>query len=152
MFPKFVCIAFVVLLTISKAYESEAVIDDVIEIVKLGKEVGTTLLETWEIVEQRTGDDGVEMPFRKKREKKILNRLNEVSRQIAAFEDDVSDECRQIQVKRFSFSSVYFAHVDRCVCVMCVRGCVIEFALAIHRLTHIQVFFLCFGFRSDIFS
>lgn len=80
----------VLVLTISKASETNALIDDVIEVLKLGKEIGSTLYETWDIVEQRNnGDDGVEVPFRKKREKKILNRLNEVSRKISAFEDEV---------------------------------------------------------------
>lgn len=88
MYTKIV-VAIVVVLTISKAYETNALIDDVIEVLKLGKEIGATLLETWDIVEQRSGDGGVELPFRKKREKKILNRLNEVSRKIAAFEDEV---------------------------------------------------------------
>lgn len=85
-----IAVAIVLVLTILQAFESNAFIDDAIEVLKLGKEIGATLFETWEIVEQRNnGDDGVEMPFRKKREKKILNRLNEVSRRIAAFEDDV---------------------------------------------------------------
>lgn len=89
MNAKIIC-AIVFVLTISKAHETNALIDDVIEVLKLGKEIGSTLLETWDIVEQRNnGDDGVEVPFRKKREKKILNRLAEVSRKIAAFEDEV---------------------------------------------------------------
>lgn len=89
MYAKIVVVT-VLVLTISNAYETNALIDDAIEILKLGKEIGSTLLETWEIVEQRNnGDEGVEVPFRKKREKKILNRLNEVSRKIAAFEEEV---------------------------------------------------------------
>lgn len=89
MYSKIVVFA-VLVLTISKAYDTNALIDDVIEVLKLGKEIGATLYETWDIVEQRNnGDDGVEVPFRKKREKKILNRLNEVSRKISTFEDEV---------------------------------------------------------------
>lgn len=92
MFAKIV-VAAVLLLSISKAFESNALIDDVIEVLKLGKDIGVTLLETWDIVEQRNnGDGGVEVPFRKKREKKILNRLNEVSRRIAAFEEEVRSQ------------------------------------------------------------
>lgn len=98
MYAKIV-VAAVLVLAISKAYETNALIDDAIEVLKLGKEIGMTLIETWDIVEQRNnGDDGVEVPFRKKREKKILNRLNEVSRKIAAFEDEVK---RQIPKKCF---------------------------------------------------
>lgn len=98
MYAKIV-VAAVLVLAISRAYETNALIDDAIEVLKLGKEIGATLFETWDIVEQRNnGDGGVEVPFRKKREKKILNRLNEVSRKIAAFEDEVQ---RQIPKKCF---------------------------------------------------
>lgn len=73
----------------SKYYKAEAIIDDVVEILKLGKDVTSTLLETWNLVEQTNLGGGVELPFRKEKQKKILNKINEVSRKINAFEDDV---------------------------------------------------------------
>lgn len=73
----------------SKFSQTEALIDDVIEVVKLGKDVVSTLLETWHLVEQTNVDGGVELPFQKGKQRKILNKINEVSRQISLFEDDV---------------------------------------------------------------
>lgn len=73
----------------SKYYQTVALIDDVVEIVKLGKDIASTLLETWNLVEQTNLGGGVELPFRKEKQKKILNRINEVSRKINTFEEDV---------------------------------------------------------------
>lgn len=76
----------------SKFHQTEALVDDVIEIVKLGKDIVSTLLETWHLVEQTNvngGGGGVELPFSKGKQRKILNKINEVSRQINLFEDDV---------------------------------------------------------------
>lgn len=75
----------------SKYSQAEALIDDVIEVIKLGKDVASTLLETWNLVEQTNLGGGVELPFRKEKQKKILNRINEVSRRINSFEDEVSN-------------------------------------------------------------
>lgn len=73
----------------SKFYQASAVIEDVVEVVKLGKDIVSTLLETWNLVEQTNLGGSVELPFRKEKQKKILNRINEVSRKISTFEDDV---------------------------------------------------------------
>lgn len=73
----------------SKFYQTEALIDDVVEVLKLGKDIVSTLLETWNLVEQTNLGGGVELPFRKEKQKKILNKINEVSRRISTFEDDV---------------------------------------------------------------
>lgn len=73
----------------SKFHQTVAIIDDVVEVVKLGKDIASTLLETWNLVEQTNLGGGVELPFRKEKQKKILNRINEVSRRISTFEDDV---------------------------------------------------------------
>lgn len=73
----------------SKYHQTVALIEDVVEIVKLGKDVASTLLETWNLVEQTNLGGGVELPFRKEKQKKILNRINEVSRKITSFEADV---------------------------------------------------------------
>lgn len=73
----------------SKYHQTVALIDDVVEIVKLGKDVASTLLETWHLVEQTNLGGGVELPFRKEKQKKILNRINEVSRKISSFEANV---------------------------------------------------------------
>lgn len=73
----------------SKFYQTDAVIEDVIEVIKLGKDVVSALLETWHLVEQTNVGGGVELPFPKGKQRKILNSINEVSRKINMFEDDV---------------------------------------------------------------
>lgn len=73
----------------SKYSQTEALLDDVVEVLKLGKDIVSTLLETWNLVEQTNLGGGVDLPFRKEKQKKILNRINEVSRRINTFEDDV---------------------------------------------------------------
>lgn len=79
-----------VILFASICMQTNALIDDVVEVVKLGKDIASTLLETWNLVEQTNLGGGVELPFRKEKQKKILNRINEVSRKINSFEDEVS--------------------------------------------------------------
>lgn len=88
--PNFI-VLYTILFSSICLYNSKtlALIDDVVEIVKLGKDVASTLLETWNLVEQTNLGGGVELPFRKEKQKKILNRINEVSRKISTFEDDV---------------------------------------------------------------
>lgn len=86
------CLALIVLVFMpaSKFSTTEALIDDVVEVLKLGKDITSTLLETWNLVEQTNLGGEVEIPFRKEKQKKILNRINEVSRRINTFEDNVS--------------------------------------------------------------
>lgn len=74
----------------NKFSTTEALIDDVVEVLKLGKDITSTLLETWNLVEQTNLGGEVEIPLRKEKQKKILNRINEVSRRINTFEDNVS--------------------------------------------------------------
>lgn len=69
---------------------STAVIEDVIDVIRLGKEVTSSVLETWHFVEQTNLVNEVEVPFLKQKQKKILNRMTDLSRQIALVEDKVS--------------------------------------------------------------
>lgn len=91
--PKVIILHIILLTSVcmpgSKFYQTEALIDDVVEVLKLGKDIVSTLLETWNLVEQTNLGGGVELPFRKEKQKKILNKINEVSRKISSFEDDV---------------------------------------------------------------
>lgn len=84
------CNSFVLLITIiSCANNANALIEDVIEVLKLGKDVASTLLETWELVEQTNLGGDINVPFRKEKQKKILSRIAEVSRKIDTYEDEV---------------------------------------------------------------
>lgn len=66
-----------------------AIIEDVIDVIRLGKEVTSSVLETWQFVEQTNLVNEVEVPFLKQKQKKILTRMTDLSRQIALVEDKV---------------------------------------------------------------
>lgn len=68
---------------------STAIIEDVIDVIRLGKEVVSSVLETWHFVEQTNLVNEVEVPFLKQKQKKILNRMTDLSRQISLVEDKV---------------------------------------------------------------
>lgn len=91
--PKTIVLHIILLTSVcmpgSKYSQTEAIIDDVVEVLKLGKDIVSTLLETWNLVEQTNLGGGVDLPFRKEKQKKILNKISEVSRKISTFEDDV---------------------------------------------------------------
>jgi hypothetical protein len=74
---------------------SEALIDDVIEVLSLGKEILHTVNGAWEVVEATSDQSDIELPIVKKnKEKKILSRLGDVSNGIHHLEDKVSKEIR----------------------------------------------------------
>lgn len=66
-----------------------AIVEDILDVIKLGKEVTSSLLETWEIIEQTHKGNEVDIPFYKIKEKKILSRMSELSRQIDVVESEV---------------------------------------------------------------
>lgn len=78
-----------ILLLLNKTPANGLLVEEFIDIVKLGKEVTLNVLETWEIVEQTHLVNEVDLPFLKRKEKKILNRMTELSRQIDKAELEV---------------------------------------------------------------
>lgn len=104
----------VVFLVISNAVNTNAVVDDVIEVLKLGKDVTVSLLEAWDFIEQTQGQDsegGVEIPFRKTKQKKILNRIAQVSREISHFELEVNETEKKCESKE-RILGIEFAVLD----------------------------------------
>lgn len=90
----------------AQKFIATAIIEDVIDIIKLGKDVTEGVLETWELVDQtHLISGGVDYPFYKKQQKKILNRMNELSRQIENAEAEV------IYIKHFI--SFYFPNLPK---------------------------------------
>lgn len=77
------------LVVLLSAKQSTAIIEDVIDVIRLGKEVTSSVLETWQFVEQTNLVNEVEVPFLKQKQKKILTRMTDLSRQIALVEDKV---------------------------------------------------------------
>lgn len=60
-----------------------ALVDDVLEILKFGKEIGEDVINSWEIFGKPfNASGGVELPVTKKREREILARLAHVSQAI----------------------------------------------------------------------
>jgi hypothetical protein len=71
------------ILTISlKPPPTEAVIEDIIDILALTKEVIKTVAGTWEIVEQTQLGNDIDLPFLKRKEQKIIQRMSELSNEI----------------------------------------------------------------------
>jgi hypothetical protein len=68
---------------------TNALVEDVIEVLRLGKEVLHTVTGAWEIVDQTSAASEIEIPFLKKREKKILRRMSDVSNEINHLETKV---------------------------------------------------------------
>lgn len=68
---------------------TEALVEDILDVIKLSKEVTTSLLETWDIIEQTHAVNEVDIPFYKAKEKKILTRMSELSRKIDYVESEV---------------------------------------------------------------
>lgn len=69
---------------------SAGLVEEALDIIKLGKDVTVSILETWDIIEQTHMVNEVDIPFYKKKEKKILSRMTELSRQIDMAELEVS--------------------------------------------------------------
>lgn len=68
--------------------ESDALIDDAIEVLKLSKDVITALLHTWQLIEQTDVGD-VQLPVLKEKQMKILSRISEIGRKIDLVENEV---------------------------------------------------------------
>lgn len=57
-------------------------IEDVIDVLRLTKEIISSVASTWNLVDQAPLTNDIDLPFLKRKEKKILNKITEVSRQI----------------------------------------------------------------------
>lgn len=83
----YVILSLVILSTHS--YESDALVEDTIEVLKLGKEIVTGLLQTWKLIDQTDIGD-IQLPFLKEKQAKILSRISELGRKIDMVENQVS--------------------------------------------------------------
>lgn len=69
---------------------TEAVIDDVLDIIHIVKEVTTGVLKAWDVVQSSPLAANIEFPLMREKQRKVLQRLKEVSRQIDETEAQVS--------------------------------------------------------------
>lgn len=68
---------------------TEAVIEDVLDIIHIVKEVTTGVLKAWDIVQSSPLAQNIEFPLMREKQRKVLQRLKEVSRQIDETEAQV---------------------------------------------------------------
>lgn len=61
---------------------TNALIEDALDVLRLTKEVVSSIASTWQIVEQTPLKNEIDLPFMKRKEQKILLKMTEVSRQI----------------------------------------------------------------------
>lgn len=66
-----------------------AIVEDILDVLKLSKEVTSSLLETWDLIEQTHAVNEVDIPFYKVKEKKILTRMSQLQRKIDNAESEV---------------------------------------------------------------
>lgn len=81
MLQKIVLIA-ILSLTLYPSNKVDAVLEDVIDILALTKEVVTAVAGTWKIVEQTQIGNDIDLPFLKRKEQKIIMRMAELSNEI----------------------------------------------------------------------
>ncbi|XP_037934521.1 uncharacterized protein LOC119668915 isoform X1 [Teleopsis dalmanni] len=70
---------------------TDALIEDVLDIIHVVKEVSSTILRAWDIVQQSNLVNGIDFPLMREKQKKVLTRLKEVSRQIANTEEKYAE-------------------------------------------------------------
>lgn len=85
---------------------SVGLVEEALDIIKLGKDVTVSILETWDIIEQTHLVNEVDIPFYKKKEKKILSRMTELSRQIDMAELEVSKFVKTMQQANLNKCSI----------------------------------------------
>lgn len=59
----------------------DGLVEDVIDIIYLGREVIKTISSTWELADKLGVNSDIELPFMKRKEKKIFSRLAEITQE-----------------------------------------------------------------------
>ena len=66
-----------------------ALIEDVLDVLHVVKEVTTGILKAWDIVQSTPLAQNIEFPLMREKQRKVLSRLKEVSRHISETEEKV---------------------------------------------------------------
>lgn len=82
---------YLCLLTLVLTPPSFAVIEDVLDVLRLTKEVISSISGAWNLVEQTPLTNEIDLPFLKRKEKKILLRITEVQRRIDLTENQMKN-------------------------------------------------------------
>jgi len=78
------------LVALQQPTQTEALIEDVLDIIHVVKEVTSGVLKAWDIVQSSPLAANIDFPLMREKQKKVLQRLKEVSKQIDHTEDQVS--------------------------------------------------------------
>lgn len=72
---------FVCLLHSHNVVHVNALVEDVIDVLYLGREVIKTISSTWELAEQVGVTNEIDLPFMQRKEKKIISRMAELAQE-----------------------------------------------------------------------
>lgn len=81
LFHKCLPFLFISIALIYQIPNVNALVEDVIDILHLGREVIKTISSTWELADQAGVTNEIELPFMKRKDKKILSRMAELSQE-----------------------------------------------------------------------
>lgn len=96
----------------SRPTPSTALIEDVLDVLHVVKEVTTAVLKAWDIVKISTANSDIDFPLMRDKQKKVLSRLREVSNQIIKTEDQV--KLREVD-EQVDKSKAHFSREDKCM-------------------------------------
>ncbi|XP_073830142.1 uncharacterized protein isoform X1 [Musca autumnalis] len=88
------CMGLMIFLAVlcGKPPPSAALIEDVLDVLHVVKEVTTAVLKAWDIVKISTSNSDIDFPLMRDKQKKVLSRLREVSNQIIKTEDQHAEQ------------------------------------------------------------
>lgn len=80
--PKFHIFCILLALQISSHFTRvEGLVEDVIDIIYIGREVVKTISSTWELADKLGVNSEIDLPFMKRKEKKIFSRMAELQQE-----------------------------------------------------------------------
>lgn len=77
-----ICVLFLLL----EPFSVNALIEDVIDVLYLSREVIKTISSTWELADHVGVTNDIELPFMQRKEKKILSRMAELTQEFRSIE------------------------------------------------------------------
>uniref|UniRef100_A0A1A9WCI2 Uncharacterized protein n=1 Tax=Glossina brevipalpis TaxID=37001 RepID=A0A1A9WCI2_9MUSC len=88
----FAALTFTFALFLSAPAPTCALVDDALDVFHIVKEVTMTVLKAWNIVQESPAIQNLDFPLAREKQRKVLTRLKEVSKQIAQIEDQHAEQ------------------------------------------------------------
>lgn len=82
---------FVLYIQSNNIKRAHALVEDVVDILYLGREVIKTISSTWELADQVGITNDIDLPFMQRKEKKILSRMSELTQEFRNAETTVTN-------------------------------------------------------------